>query len=212
MYRFYVYVHRRVTDGSVFYVGKGSHSDRMLDQGSRNPHWKHIVAKHGFSAEVVARFETDGLSQEFERELIAWYGREKLANLTDGGDGCAGIVMSAEARKKLSDHAKKPRGDAWISSIRNARRGGGNGGVVQIGDKLSASWRANIAATKVGERNPMYGKTGAKHHNSRPVKDATTGIVFASMTAAANSIGMKVGTLYNMLKGTNPNRTTMEFA
>lgn len=211
MHRFYVYVHRRATDCAVFYVGKGSHPKRMLDQGSRNQHWKRIVAKHGFTAEVVASFETDALSQQCERDLISWYGRGVLANLTDGGDGCAGIVASAETRRKLSDLAKKPRSEAWVLSIRKARKCGGNGGVIKVGDRLPASWRANIAATKIGSRNPMYGVTGADHPNSRMVRDRESGATFDSVKIAAESFGYKMKTLYNWLSGHRKNPTSLEF-
>jgi hypothetical protein len=58
----------------------------------------------------------------------------------------------------------------------------------------------------------MFGKLGEAHHRSRKVFDEATGLTHPSMTAAASAIGMKVGTLYNMLVGTNPNRTSMRFA
>ncbi|MCR4340838.1 MAG: hypothetical protein NUW01_13240, partial [Gemmatimonadaceae bacterium] len=58
---YFVYLHRRDDTGEVFYVGKGTRTqkhqyDRSLDRSSRNPHWKRIVAKHGHTAEVVADF------------------------------------------------------------------------------------------------------------------------------------------------------------
>lgn len=212
MYRHYVYVHRRTDDGRIFYVGKGSHPDRATERSSRNRYWHAIVAKHGLTVEIVARFETDALSQQMERDLIAWYGRANLANLTDGGDGCAGIVPTAEARRKLSEHAKKPRSAAWVASIREARKGGGNGGVVKRGDKLPAEWCASIAATKRGKANPMHGRTGAAHPNSRKVRDRATGAVFDSVLQAADAKGCKMKTLYNWLSGHRPNPTTLEFA
>jgi NUMOD3 motif len=212
MWRHYVYVHRRADDGRVFYVGKGSHPHRSSDRSSRNPHWQRIVEKHGLAIEIVAKFETDQLAQQCERDLIAHYGRELLANLTDGGDGCAGINPTAQTRAKLSDAAKRPRSDAWVRSIRLARKAGGNGGVVRHGDKLSREWRDSLAAAKVGTLNPMYGKTGAAHHNSRRVKDAVTGEVFDSVLIAATVKGHKMKTLYNWLSGHRPNPTSLEFA
>jgi hypothetical protein len=212
MYRHYVYVHRRATDGSVFYVGKGSHPDRIKERCGRNQYWKHVVAKHGLVAEVVARFETDALAQQCERELITWYGRDRLTNLTDGGDGCCGIAPSQEARKKLSIAASRPRSESWVNSIRAARAKGGNGGVVNQGDKLPASWRENITASKLGERNPMFGKTGAKHPMSRKVRDRVTGSVYDSVQIAADAAGHKMKTLYNWLSGHRPNPTALEFA
>lgn len=212
MWRHYVYVHRRATDGLVFYVGKGSSPDRATDTASRNQYWQNIVAKHGRTVEVVAHFETDALAQQCERDMIAWYGRQSLANLTDGGDGCAGIVMSQEARCKLSAHAKKPRGEAWVKSIRAARKNGGNGGVVKHGDKLPEAWVKNLAAAKVGTKNPMHGKTGALHPNSRRVRDRDSGAVYDSVQIAADAHGFKMKTLYNWLSGHRPNPTTLELA
>lgn len=210
--RHYVYVHRRASDGRVFYIGKGSRPDRAFDRESRNPRWHATVNKHGLVVEVVLHFETDALAQQCERDLIAWYGRAKLVNMTDGGDGCAGLTPSPEARAKLSALAKRPRTDAWVRSIRAARAGGGNGGVVKHGDRLPESWRQSIAAGKVGALNPMRGMTGAAHPRSRAVRDRATAIVYPSVTAAAKAAGLSMQGLHNMLTGHRPNTSTMELA
>jgi len=42
-------------------------------------------------------------------------------------------------------------------------------GKAHLGRKLSKEWCENISKTKVGDKNPMFGKTGAKHHNSKKV-------------------------------------------
>jgi hypothetical protein len=210
--RHYVYVHRRASDGRVFYVGKGSHPDRAHSSKRRNSHWQAVVAKHGLVVEVALHFETDALAQQCERDLIAWYGRAALTNMTDGGDGCFGLVPSAETRAKLSALAAKPRSEAWVKSIRAARNGGGNGGVVKTGDKLPESWRKNIAATKFGALNPMHGKTGAAHPNSRRVRDKATGAEYPSVTAAARAAGLSMQGIHNMLTGHRVNTSTMELA
>lgn len=210
--RHYVYVHRRADDGRIFYVGKGSHPDRANERSSRNRFWHAVVSKHGLIVEVVLHFQTDQLAQQCERDLIAWYGRENLTNLTDGGDGCAGINPSRETRAKLSAAAQRPRSDAWVRSIRAARKNGGNGGVVKLGDKLPEQWRKNLGAAKMGAKNPMYGKTGAAHPQSRKVRDRASGAEYPSVTAAAQAIGLRMQTLHNMLTGHRPNTTTMEFA
>lgn len=212
MWRHYVYVHRRASDGRIFYVGKGSRPDRATDRESRNPYWKNIVAKHGLVVEVVARFETDSLSQACERELIAWYGRDALVNMTDGGDGCAGLHVSEQARRKLSEHAKKPRGAAWVLAIRQARSGGGNGGVVKPGDKLPDWWKQRIGEAMKGAKNHMYGKTGEKHPRSKRVLDEATGEAYPSITAAARATGFQMSHLHAMLTGIVPNKTTMRLA
>jgi hypothetical protein len=209
--RHYVYVHRRASDGRIFYVGKGSHPDRAHSRDRRNTHWQAVAAKHGVVVEVVQHFETDALAQQCERDLIAWYGRAALVNMTDGGDGCAGLVPSAQARAKLSALASRPRTEAWVQSMRAARKGGGNGGVVKAGDKLPEEWKRSLAAAKVGERNPMHGRTGAAHPTSRRVVCAS-GAEYPSVTAAARALGLRMQTLHNMLTGFRPNSTTMRFA
>lgn len=87
--RFYVYVHRRKTDGSVFYVGKGVR-DRWLATWGRNPHWNNVVRKHGFNSHIVARFSNEVCAFSLERALIGYYGIKNLTNMTLGGEGVSG--------------------------------------------------------------------------------------------------------------------------
>lgn len=97
---FYVYVHRRKTDGTVFYVGKGS-KYRAAAKHNRSPHWRNIVSKHGYTVEIVHRFSEEQNSLDMERELIAHYGRENLCNMTDGGEGSSGYSHTDESKIKI---------------------------------------------------------------------------------------------------------------
>jgi len=102
--RFYVYVHKYASGpkcGQVFYVGKGRYG-RSIDRRSRNPHWKNIVNKYGHTVEILARFHIEECAFSFERALIAFYGRENLCNLSDGGEGCSGVKRSEKTKRKLS--------------------------------------------------------------------------------------------------------------
>lgn len=101
--KFYTYVHRKASTGDVFYVGKGSGKRFAATQG-RSSYWRSIVAKHGITIEVVAYFFDEAAAFDHERLLIAEYrsGGIKLCNLTDGGDGASGNVMSEDARQKIS--------------------------------------------------------------------------------------------------------------
>lgn len=212
MWRHYVYIHRKADSGEPFYVGKGSLRrsmavyERAESRSSRSKWWHRVVAKHGITIEVVAMCADDAEAQRQERCLIAEVGRAALVNLTDGGDGHAGIVPSAEMRRKRSENAKRPRTEAWVASIRRAREGGGNGGVVKIGGRLPASWRANIAAGKRGAKNPWHGKPSPP---SKAVVNTSTGTTYPSVARAAAAEGINPKTLYQYLDGTRPNCTNL---
>lgn len=97
--RFYVYILCR-PNGKPFYVGKGS-GNRVYDheREAKRGHQCHkcsVIRKIWRSGSEVVRytvFETDDEQAAFdhERELIALYGRDSLANKSDGGEGPTGM-------------------------------------------------------------------------------------------------------------------------
>lgn len=96
--RFYVYVHRRKTDGRIFYVGKGE-GQRAWVTFRRNGYWKNVAGKHGFSVHIIAKFENEACAFSFERALIDFIGIKNPTNLRPGGDG--GWLMTDEQKEKL---------------------------------------------------------------------------------------------------------------
>ena len=98
--RFYVYVHKRKTDGSIFYVGKGRYS-RHLESRRRNPHWINVAKKNGWYSEILHRFEREECAFSFEVALIAFIGINNLTNISHGGEGSSGTPRSQETRMKL---------------------------------------------------------------------------------------------------------------
>jgi len=102
---FYVYLHRRATDGKVFYVGKGK-LRRAFEQYHRTTYWKRVVAKYGYTIEFVEKHLQEWYALELECNLIAYYGRENLCNHTDGGDGTVGYKHT-EYDKNRMNAAKK---------------------------------------------------------------------------------------------------------
>lgn len=101
-----MYLHRRLSDWRIFYVGKGTgyrHAKRTATQ--RSPWWMRTAEKHGHRSEIFK----DGLSEieafEVERQLIASLRLQghPLVNLTDGGEGSSGMVMPEYAKAKIRD-------------------------------------------------------------------------------------------------------------
>ncbi len=210
MWMHYVYIHRRESDGRIFYVGKGA-AKRAHETCSRNVHWRRTVAKHGLIVEIIMTCENDKEAQAQEIRLIAEIGRRDLGmgplvNMTDGGEGHTGIIVSEELRRIRSVNSSGPRSPEWVKAIRAARKNGGNGGVVKHGDKLPASWVANLAAAKVGDKNPWFGKPSPP---SKKVRNTKTGAIYDSIARAAAAEGVSVKALYQYLDGSRRNRSPL---
>lgn len=104
-----VYLHRKATDDTIFYVGIGS-KKRSKSKKSRNPYWINTVNKYGYYVEIIK----EGLSQEeaceLEIFLISEIGRKDLGegtlvNMTDGGEGRSNV--NNKIRKKIIESNRK---------------------------------------------------------------------------------------------------------
>ena len=69
---FYTYIHTRVDDGKVFYVGKGKGARAHSTKG-RNQRWVRTAAKHGLKVDIAARWPTEAEAFDHERLLIACF-------------------------------------------------------------------------------------------------------------------------------------------
>lgn len=217
MWRHYIYIHFRKSDGIPFYVGKGTaHTKDFYKRACephKNIHWQNTVDKHDVIINIIMSCQNDKEAQEQEKRIILEIGRQDLGtgtlvNKTEGGDGICGLIISNELRKKRSINSSGPRSQVFINAIREARKDGGNGGVVKRGDKLPEEWVKNLSLAKVGNKNPMFGKTTKI---ARQVVDTLNGTVYPSVGKAAEDFNLKMKTLYNMLSGHRHNYTSLEF-
>jgi len=99
---FYVYLHRRLSDNKTFYVGKGC-GNRAFSEKSRSKKWIDYAKNHGYRVEIIQSGMQEWWAFELEKELIAFYGRENLVNMTDGGDGASGHRHSDEYKLMLKE-------------------------------------------------------------------------------------------------------------
>lgn len=108
--KWYVYRHIRLDKNIPFYIGIGNKKEYArayeFRSGKRNICWTRIYNKTKIEVEILF----DGLTKEEaankEKEFIALYGRVDnqtgiLANMTNGGDGVFGRVISDELRDKF---------------------------------------------------------------------------------------------------------------
>lgn len=85
---YYVYAHRKLKSGLVFYVGKGS-GDRAWQIKNRSLFWRRTAFKYGFAVEIINQNLSEQAAFELEIEMISKFRKLKQCkcNISDGGDG-----------------------------------------------------------------------------------------------------------------------------
>jgi len=106
--QFFVYIHKKATDGRIFYIGKGCRY-RHKSKWARTPYWHNIVNKYGYTAEIVKNNLTQDEAFALEIKLIKKYKHLGLCNLTDGGDGAHGAIVSEKTRAKQRRRLADPK-------------------------------------------------------------------------------------------------------
>lgn len=166
---YYVYAYLR-EDLTPYYIGKGK-GKRAWSKGKN-----HIPPKNKDLIQIIAHKLFEYEAHLFEKKLIALYGRKSngtgiLRNLTDGGEGNSGYVMSNETKKKISIIRKAqmatiphPRGmlgkkhsietKQHLKEVRQLNHPRG-----MLGKKHSDIVCAKFSDQRTGEGNGMYGKT-----------------------------------------------------
>lgn len=103
---FYVYICFK-TDGTPYYVGKGSGNRlKTTFKDKHNPFKTRTAKKVGKEIVIkIAEFETEAEAFACELDLILKLGRRPfgpLTNLTDGGGGIVGLRHTPETKQKIS--------------------------------------------------------------------------------------------------------------
>lgn len=144
MPKFYVYLHCR-PDGTPFYVGKGLYR-RCYDFRSRSNYHKNVVRKCGGQKSV--RVETvECLNEEeafYQERIFILLLREqgvRLVNLTDGGEGTSGLVLSEDSRRTIG-----------FSNLGNSNGSGNKGQKRGAYRKLKSGPHGNSGRTMSEER------------------------------------------------------------
>jgi len=163
----YVYLHTRRDKDEAFYVGIGSDVNyyRSKTNRNRNKHWHNIVDK--LNGEYDIHILMDNISYDYAREMekyfISLYGRSNLGkgtlcNLTDGGEGCHGLVHSEEARRKMGEPNKGKTISEEHKKIISE---------FHTGKKHSDEWKMQMSKRMSGERNHNYGKKASDETRAR---------------------------------------------
>jgi len=100
----YLYRHIRLDKNEPFYIGIGSDPKRAYSNRNRNKYWKNIVNNFGYEVDIILEDLTWEEACEKEKEFIKIYGRFEfggsLCNMTDGGGGGFGVIVSEQTKEK----------------------------------------------------------------------------------------------------------------
>lgn len=153
IFKFYVYGYLRSKDsitgkaGTFYYFGKG------CDVRAYRKHDNLPIPKDKSNIVMIAIHLSESESFILEKKLIAEYGRLDLGtgilrNLTDGGDGSSGYKHTKENLDKMSGENHHAAGRPKESHP-------------MFGKTHTAESITKQSNSKLGEKNPMFGKKDA---------------------------------------------------
>jgi hypothetical protein len=114
--RFYIYCHRKKTDGKCFYIGKGT-GNRYKEKIMRNKHWHNVVNKHDFEPIILINNISEEKAFKYEAYFCKQIGYENLCNIRkELGNG--GWSHSEETKIKM----RKPKPLVFIEKMKKPRK------------------------------------------------------------------------------------------
>lgn len=156
----YVYRHIRLDKNEPFYIGIGSDTNysRAYSIQKRNNIWNKIATKSDYEVEILLDNITWNQACIKEKEFILLYGRKDLntgilSNLTDGGEGTYGHILSQESKKLISNKLKgRKLNQETCTKMSNSRIGNipSNKGL-----KMSEEQKEKISLANKGRKKPL---------------------------------------------------------
>lgn len=191
-----------VDTGEVFYIGKGK-GDRAY-KGKRNKFCEDMKATHDWSIKILNDNLTEDEAFNLEIEYISKFKEgNRLTNQTDGGEGISGYTMSEEAKRKISEQAKKMWEDEDFYKKQIHMR--------KYGVYASKEFSEKLSSVTKGKLNGNYGNRwtnemkeslsrlkiekglhkGVKNGRATRVRCVETGDVFDYIQQACDAYGIK---------------------
>lgn len=192
---FYIYRYIRLDTNTPFYVGKGK-GNRAFTLYKRNQYFKNIVNSLPYEVEIVLGNLTEEQALAKEIEFIKLYRGLGYceANLTGGGEGSSGRIVSQITKNKISKS--------------------------KIGHLVSQETRLKMSKSLFGVNNPSYGKFGKDHpaslnkckyrkqvlnkkYPSKQIKVLclNNSVTYSSITEASIQLNLDLSSILKVIKG-----------
>jgi hypothetical protein len=152
------YYHQRNDTQEIFYVGIGEPT-RPYEEDSRNFHWRNVVEKFDYKVILVKENITWEEACEWEKSEIKRIGRRDLSlgplvNMTDGGEGTQGVIITEERKKNVSEGTKRAMQDPVLRQKLKDKKVG------------FIPWNNGLKGIFVGEENPNFGNKWSEEQKS----------------------------------------------
>ena len=180
-----VYIHRRLDNNNIFYVGISKDKQRAYQGGKyRNNIWNKITSKTDYLVEIVIDNISYDDAIELELFLIKEYGKIKdntgtLSNITDGGEGTLGFSSWCKGTKGV---VKKNSGSFK------------KGNKLRLGIKLSDDHKKKIGESSKDRVFSEYQKQKIKETHIKLCLDLHTGIYYDSLNEGCLAVNIRPNT------------------
>ena len=179
----YLYRHIRLDTNTPFYVGIGSDDKytRANELTGRTKWWNNIFSKSNIDVQIMLDDLSWEQACEKEKEFISLYGRKdlqngNLVNLTNGGEGCFGRVVSEETKLKISNSNKgKKIPKEIVEKIRLKLIGRKHSELTKLKMSLSQTGKKHIYSKEALERISINRKGIVYWHAVEQARKANIG-------------------------------------
>lgn len=218
----YLYRHIRLDKNEPFYIGIGSDKtyQRAYKTKGRSKYWEN-VSINGYEVEILMDNITWEDACKKEVEFISMYGRKDLGqgtlvNLTNGGDGSPGVIVSEKTRSyhKVNNKGKsnpfygKKHNEETILKLKLNRQN----------SIMPESTKEKISKTLKGRKfsketieKMKSAQLGEKHPNAKKIINTLNNKLYSSVKEAALDNNVKYSSLYAMLTNRYVNTTSLKF-
>ena len=194
--KYCLYQHIRKTDGVIFYIGIGDKLRPYKSYG-RNKYWHNTVKKYGYEIRILVDNLTWKKACELEMLMISFYGRKdlglgNLVNMTDGGEGTLGSIISNETRKKIGLKTKERISNGWVNPMKNKK---------------------HTEEVKKNHSIRMKGRfSGSNNPKSKIIVDMNTGVFYENAKELTILLNKNYNRFIQNLKSNKKNKENMRYS